>query len=246
MGNTQTGDNKSIKSGKVKSLMKIRGKRGKNDDTVQFTNIATIKQNSDKVESSQAIPVEKCAPPKRTEAIITDSWKKANAKEIDIKSGESSSESIFTDPLTPVGFSTEINKCYYSEESVSFDVVVPDTVQDSFLNLPLNNFKLNSYEIRKSEELTKKLNKLGVSRTSQISLDSDPREWFVSSNVECVTKEYKYPNELNTTSESGIIRDIDDLSYSNSKGNMSETVTPDSPKLQHSSSHFSDVCVSAG
>lgn len=31
----------------------------------------------------------------------------------------SSSDSIFTDPLTtPIGFSTEINQCYYSEENV--------------------------------------------------------------------------------------------------------------------------------
>lgn len=30
----------------------------------------------------------------------------------------SSSDSIFTDPLTPVGFAAEINQCYYSEENV--------------------------------------------------------------------------------------------------------------------------------
>lgn len=30
----------------------------------------------------------------------------------------SSSDSIFTDPLTPIGFAAEINQCYHSEENV--------------------------------------------------------------------------------------------------------------------------------
>lgn len=31
----------------------------------------------------------------------------------------SSSESLFTDPLTPLGFAAELNQCYYSDENLS-------------------------------------------------------------------------------------------------------------------------------
>lgn len=103
-------------------------------------------------------------------------------------SGDSSSDSVFTDALTP-GCSTEINQCYYSEESVNLDVEVPDNTHSFFLqNLTLNNFKLNEYSAKREEEISKKLSKLGVSKTSQISLDSDPKECFVSDNIEVVKK----------------------------------------------------------
>lgn len=36
----------------------------------------------------------------------------------------SSSDSLFTDPLTPLGFAAEFNQCYYSEENV-YDLVSP-------------------------------------------------------------------------------------------------------------------------
>ncbi|XP_049823318.1 formin-2-like isoform X3 [Aethina tumida] len=57
------------------------------------------------------------------------------------------------------------------------------------IHVCLKIFKLNEYRARHEEERTKKLSKLGVSRTSQISLDSDPRECFVSDNVEVVSND---------------------------------------------------------
>lgn len=136
--------------------------------------------------------------------IVTDSWRKVNrlnAEDQQTKttavatppSGvSSSSDSNFTDPLnTPIGFSTEINQCYYSEESVNLDVEVPNSTPEDFLhNLTLNSFKLNEYRARHEQEKCKKLSKLGVSKMSQISLETDPRDCFMTGdNVEMVSKD---------------------------------------------------------
>ncbi|KAB0794648.1 hypothetical protein PPYR_11487 [Photinus pyralis] len=182
MGNTQAGEIKTAKSGKspskVKALMKIRGKRGKPDDP-PFTGIVPEKRDK--------------TPEKPTEDEI-------EKKFVTPTSGESSSESVFTDPsaLTPVGFSTEINECYYSDDNVnSINVVIPDSAPKNFMELPLNNFKLNEFKRRKEEELGKKLSKLGLSKTSQISLESDLRDCFVSENVECVERPGDSSSPLN-------------------------------------------------
>lgn len=127
--------------------------------------------------------------------VVSDSWKQINKapapvepagakppqQEVTPPSGESSSDSVFTDPLTSVGFSAEINQCYYSEESVNIEVEVPDVTADPSV-WPLNNFKLNEYKQRRDHERHKKLGKLGVSRTSQISLD-ETDGCFVSGDV---------------------------------------------------------------
>lgn len=125
--------------------------------------------------------------------VISDSWQQINKvpdpdepakpphQEVTPPSGESSSDSVFTDPLTTVDFSAEINQCYYSEESVNIEVEVPDVTADPSV-WPLNNFKLNEYKQRRDHERHKKLGKLGVSRTSQISLD-EIDGCFVSGDV---------------------------------------------------------------
>ncbi|XP_063922402.1 protein cappuccino-like isoform X3 [Zophobas morio] len=195
MGNLQTNEpkqaGKSGKSqGKVKSLMKMRGKRGKVDSS-HFTGV--VPEDSE----DPAPEPEKNA---TDNLIVTDSWCKVNRlndKNIEKKTKtppsavSSSSDSNFTDPLTPVGFNTEMNQCYYSEESVNLDVEVPNiSTQEDFLhNLTLNSFKLNDYRARHEQDKCKKLSKLGVSKTSQISLDSDPKDSFVSENVEVVNKD---------------------------------------------------------
>lgn len=184
MGNLQTNEPKSSSKqaktqGKVKSLMKIRGKKGK-VDTSQFTGV---------VPDDDSLPIEEKPPDK---VLVTDSWCKVNrVNQADIPktTPPSSSDSNFTDPITPMGFNTEMNQCYYSEESVNLDVEVPNTQEEFLHNLTLNSFKLNEYRARHEEEKTKKLSKLGVSKTSQISLDSDPKESFVSENVEVVNKD---------------------------------------------------------
>ncbi|CAH1379031.1 unnamed protein product [Tenebrio molitor] len=206
MGNLQTNEPKhSTKSGKsqgkVKSLMKIRGKRGKVDSS-QFTGI--VPEESDDQALDASLLDEKPLAKNSDKIIVTDSWCKVNRfneETVEKKTKtppsavSSSSDSNFTDPLTPsTGFNTEMNQCYYSEESVVLDVEVPNsTTQEEFLhNLTLNSFKLNEYRARHEEEKTKKLSKLGVSRTSQISLDSDPKDSFASENVEIVNKEDEY------------------------------------------------------
>lgn len=192
MGNIQGNENKPSKSGKVKTLIKIRGKKGGGvkDDT-QFVPIIVEDEeqqvsiiNEDIVEKSDVIEEKpKIVDDKNT---VTDSWCKVNKlnenaprNKIISPGGESSSDSVFTDPQTPVGFSAEINECYYSEENVN----------DFATNLTLNNFKLNEYRVRRENDITKKLSKLGISKTSQISLDGDNNESnFVSDNVEVVNK----------------------------------------------------------
>lgn len=244
MGNIQTGDAKSSKSakspGKVKALIKIRGKRGKIEGT-HFTGIVPEEDDQSHYEANRTHTPEIIKKKEKTninsplntnitatatmenktdKPYITDSWQKVNnippttnvktVNEITPSSAESSSDSVFMDPLTPAGFSTEINQCYYSEENVNIDVVVPDSYENNFLNLPLNNFKLNEYKARKEKKLTEKLSKLGISKTSQISLNNDPRESFVSPNIECVKK----------ADESGIEKDLEnsanDFNYSKS------------------------------
>ncbi|CAH0555466.1 unnamed protein product [Brassicogethes aeneus] len=209
MGNLQTGEGKQPKTGKspgkIKGKIKL-AKAKKSKEDVRFTGI--VPEDIEVEEISAVViekPVKKLAPkppekvpdkPPRKEPLITDSWREANKAAINSETKvsppsavSSSSDSNFTDPCTPVGFSTELNECYQSEESI-LDVEVPNTVQDNFLhNLTLNSatsFKLNEYRARHEEVRAKKLSKLGVSKTSQISLDADPKECFASENVEVV------------------------------------------------------------
>lgn len=134
----------------------------------------------------RAPPVPSSQPPPFTKTVKTepDTVLIDTKQKITPPSGDSSSDSVFTDALSP-GCSTEINACYYSEESVNLDVEVPDSTTGSFLDgFALNNFKLNDYRVRREEELNKKLSKLGLSKTSQISLDSESKEWSSSEKVD--------------------------------------------------------------
>lgn len=193
MGNLQTNEPKhSAKScktqGKVKSLMKIRGKKGNKIDSSHFTALVHEEEETEQSCLSDEKPSEEKDQTK--ELIVTDSWCKVNRINEDSTKGRtppSSSDSNFTDPLTPVGCNTEMNQCYYSEESVELDVDISSTQEEFLQNLALNSFKLNEYRARHEEVKTKKLSKLGLSKTSQISLDSDPKESFSSENVEVVT-----------------------------------------------------------
>lgn len=204
MGNLQSNDPKSGKTGKtakVKTLMKIRGKKGKQEDN-QFTGL--VPEETEEQEHASAseddLTVTEARAAKTTEdatknaretadhLVITDSWRKVNQYDTNnldtvTPSGDSSSDSVFAEALTPVGFSAEINQCYRSEETLDRD-------GDDFLHdLTLNSFKLNDHRARKQEVIERKLSKLGVSKTSQISLEADPGECFSSGNVEVVTKE---------------------------------------------------------
>lgn len=115
------------------------------------------------------------------------------------ETGESSTDSVFTDPLTPVGFAAEINQCYYSEESV-LEADLPDTTSTTNV---INSFKLNEYKIRRENELNKKLHKLGISKTSQISLEGNlDGECFVSEDVVILTdKNSDMPKNGNTSQD---------------------------------------------
>lgn len=208
MGNLQSNDPKSSKSGKggkVKNLMKIRGKKGKQEEN-QFISVVPedaqehghASASEDDLTVTEAKPdgaktaktESKTAKGDSGQMLITDSWRKVNNCEhgtpnnLDTvtPSGDSSSDSVFAEALTPVGFSAEMNQCYRSEENLE--------ISDDFLHdLTLNSFKLNDYRARKEEVIGKKLGKLGISKTSQISLEADPKECFASENVEIVTKD---------------------------------------------------------
>ncbi|XP_018335635.1 protein cappuccino isoform X2 [Agrilus planipennis] len=204
MGNLQTNESKSSK-GKVKALMLRRGKKDKLEE--QFLDIAAVQKDVKNESEGSCEDVTLTADeiinkPKTDKVVVTDSWQKINKVSGNnppevletTPQSNSSSDSAFTDPL--------VSSNYSKEKSVNIDDIgVSDSMITEFLNLPLNSFKLNDYKVRKEEELEKKLSKLGVSKVSQISLDSDPCGRFASANVECVNEENKPMN--NTTTESG-------------------------------------------
>lgn len=186
MGNLQTGESKPTKAGKAKTKIKLKGKKGKSDELL-FTGVVPAPiEEKPHTKTAQDTNTE----PTSNNVIVTDSWCKANNLDADADkkkpaASPSSSDSNFTDPLTPAGF----QETHDSEESVHLEVEVPNTTQETFLhNLTLNSFKLNEYRARHEEEKCRKLSKLGVSRTSQISLDSDPSECFATDNVEIVSE----------------------------------------------------------
>lgn len=188
MGNLQTGDTKPAKS-KGKSKVKIKGKKGKavEDD---FTGIVCDQEPDTTVDITVHEEEEeiKPLPPEPPDTLMVNhSW--SNVEDDETKkpftTPISSSDSNFTEALTPQAFSRQ------TEGAINFNVDVPNSTHESFLhNLALNSFKLNEYRARHEEEKTKKLSKLGVSKTSQISLDSDLSECFVSDNVEIIRQIY--------------------------------------------------------
>lgn len=212
MGNIQGGENKPTKGGKVKNLMKMRGKKGAKEEA-QFVSVVPESEHDERISVIEEKEKDSPKLEDNRKTIVTDSWCKVNKVNDENKykivspGGESSSDSVFTDPQTPVGFSAEINECYYSEESVNKNT---DTHSDSNTltsehythNLTLNNFKLNEYQLRKENELKKKLGKLGMSKTSQISLDADAKDNFVSGNVEVVNKDIFSDNFGNSLTKS--------------------------------------------
>lgn len=119
----------------------------------------------------------------KNSTLITDSWKQvkklsdpkgpnnSTRKELTPPSKESSSESVFTDPLTPVGFAAEINQCYYSEESVNVNLeegkryVKPIGSKTKFCENAVSHHKKDAQISRE------KLGKLSVSKVSCVSLD---------------------------------------------------------------------------
>lgn len=200
MGNLQSGEVKVPKTGKspgkVKSLMKIRGKRGKQEEP-QFTSIVQPPPPDEPDRMSYVSardltprseePPPLFTPPRSRKPPPKPETDNTTARMPPQMTPNSSSDSAFTDAQTPVGFATELNRyCYHSEESVSLDVEVPDATHSG--NFLLNNFKLNEHRVRKDGGLDTKLSKLGVSRTSQISLEGCGGQGFASENVECVVQ----------------------------------------------------------
>ncbi|XP_074036306.1 formin protein cappuccino isoform X2 [Leptinotarsa decemlineata] len=184
-----TSESKQTKT-KAKLKVKLGGKRkGKFEDN--FTGVVPDEDEGktpetdppEKENNSNKLPI---SVSNEDTALITDSWCDVNhpsqkSDDNDRKifaTTPSSSESHFTDAQTPVGFHNQ------SEESIDLDIEVPNFTQGTFLHdLTLNSFKLNEYSVRH-----KKLSKLGVSKTSQISLDSNPDGCFASDNVEIVSQ----------------------------------------------------------
>lgn len=181
MGNLQSEvkSHKTGKQGKVKQLMKIRGKKGNKSDDVSFTGV--VPEDAEAEEGDEEEQTLNDTVETKTPLLVTDSWCKVNQEVTNIVTSpgaESSSDSVFADPLTPVGFSTEVNQCYQSEE------------EEENFSAALNSFKLNHHFNRtKQDEISQKLSKLGMCKTSQISLDGDGQGNFESGNVEVVKKD---------------------------------------------------------
>lgn len=179
MGNLQS-EVKANKQGKVKQFMKIRGKKCSKNDDISFTGIVPDTEESNEQETLEESKIA---------MLVTDSWCKVNQEPLNLNDvvspgAESSSDSVFADPLTSVGFNTEINQCYQSEgEEENFSAV-------------LNSFKLNHYSKSKQDDLSQKLGRLGVCKTSQISLDGAGEENFECGNVEVVKKDEGNYNDV--------------------------------------------------
>ncbi|XP_045473458.1 formin-like isoform X3 [Harmonia axyridis] len=209
MGNTQGNEvkpGKSGKTGKVKGIMKIRGKKKQGEP--QFTGIVpqeideeeidkkvSIDEYSEdmssshlqeKIEQQAELEVEMQDTLRIEPTKTTDSWYSADEtneetlSKIASPSSVISSESNFMDaPQSP--------QDHYGTSTA--DLIRRNDTPDNFLhNLTLNSFKLNEYRMKHEEEKSKKLHKLGVSKTSQISLDSDPRECFETGEVHVIKK----------------------------------------------------------
>lgn len=197
MGNLQTGESRPTKS-KGKSKLKIKGKKGKgieddfvgvipeygHDQEQDITVDITLHEDEE--------PEAKPPPPEPPDTLMVNhSWSTIETEEDDTKKpfttpiSSSDSTSNFAEALTPQAFSKQ------TVEAVNTTVHTPNSAHENFShNLALNSFKLNEYRARHEEEKTKKLSKLGVSKTSQISLDSDPSECFFSDNVEIIRQIY--------------------------------------------------------
>ncbi|XP_017769907.1 PREDICTED: protein cappuccino isoform X2 [Nicrophorus vespilloides] len=164
MGNTMAGDAKAAggKTPKMKNFMKNRGKRGKHEEP-QFTDIGVEAQPHGDLGATGGL-VEVIETPVKTPEEL---WIEEKTPSVTSPQSNESSDTHFTDPLTPVEFSTEINECYYSQESVLDGPSSTDAQ-----SLPLNSFKLNEYKARR-EEVNRKLSKLSVSETSQMNFDEE-------------------------------------------------------------------------
>lgn len=78
----------------------------------------------------------------------------------------SSSDSIFTDPLTPVGFAAEINQCYYSEENVCDET---DTNLEHLSELAKAAIAARNYS-RTSQSTQTKIGKLTLSSIDKFNI----------------------------------------------------------------------------
>lgn len=140
-----------------------------------------------------------------------------------------SSDSHFTLALSPAAFNQDITFTSDKKNSVStsapiLDKEVPlasstlinkdenhDSGSFSDVFQPLNNFKLNEYRARVDKEKVTKLSKLGVTRTSQISLEQNGTG-FSSGVVEITENENESPTGEDKI---GITDEVDDSRTTN-------------------------------
>lgn len=119
----------------------------------------------------------------------------------------SSSDSIFTDPLTPVGFATEINRCYISEENV-FDADGSNNNNvnsEQLTELTKSALAARNY-VRKSIQTStsgldyfEKLNKLSVSKIDNFHVNIDDTNAVIDDS-EMMTSLNSLLSKLSTSS----------------------------------------------
>ncbi|CAG9817334.1 unnamed protein product [Phaedon cochleariae] len=178
-----TSESKQVKA-KGKTKAKLGGKKkGRIEDI--FTSVVPNEEE----EQPQPEPITPPAQKTADSCTHIEENLKLNNRISEISEGDSkkcvtspsSSESYFTDVQTPSG--TQIQASEHQEAEA------PSSTNGTFLhNLTLNSFKLNEYRARHEEVKVRKLSKLEVSKTSQISLDSNPEVCFASDNVEIVSQ----------------------------------------------------------
>ncbi|XP_044753972.1 protein cappuccino-like isoform X2 [Coccinella septempunctata] len=265
MGNTQANEAKPTKMGKskVKGMMKIRGKKKQGE--LNFTELVPketaeefVEENISKVNPKEIFGIHfetekdtgKPEKPEEDDTFnslqveqpkATDSWYSAdgvngeNISKIATPSSVISSESNFMDaPQSPEDYNETITA------QSNFHANEPS---DNFLhNLTLNSFKLNEYRMKHEEEKSKKLNKLGVSKTSQISLECDPRECFETGEVHVIRK---MENEWCNYEQIGEVREENNVVHVNkrmSESNLNITGAPDYKRHMSVPEDVSDIC----
>lgn len=197
MGNTQTNEGKPGKAGKskVKGIKKIRGKKNQGD--LNFTEInpkvldekvvekSELKRSEiqEKIEDIKIAEVDEKQISLQIESPkATDSWyslEEENISKLATPCSVISSENNFVDAPQSA------QETFNSESNTSSN----NTPNNFLHNLTLNSFKLNEYRMKHEAEKSQKLNKLGVSKISQISLDSNPRERFETGEVHVIKRE---------------------------------------------------------
>lgn len=140
----------------------------------------------------------------------------------------SSSDSIFTDPLTPIGFAAEINECYCSEENITDSD--PDKIKEIYrAALAARNYP------RKFVTTKEKLDQLSLTKLDQFDLEgiSEDKETMFNFLNKVAPHGTAQEGELADKNIFSISRfrkvDLPEISTKSSEKSLEKTSEPSTP-----------------